>query len=131
MDKSITQLGQDLARAKYAEGTQKRYLQAAQQLAMHCQKPLAQLTREDVRGFVETVTAATPSAWMLRAVLSAVLFLFRRTLGRPELVSFIKLPRAHSPLPVVLSLQEIDALLRNVRNARYQYPLREATVFRR
>jgi integrase/recombinase XerD len=52
--------------------------------------------------------------------LCAVLFLFRRTLGRPELVSFIKLPRRHSPLPSVLSLEEVHALLQALRHRRYQ-----------
>jgi integrase/recombinase XerD len=43
-----------------------------------------------------------------------------RTLGQPELVSFIKLPRRHSPLPSVLSLDEVNALLRALRHPRYQ-----------
>ncbi len=49
-----------------------------------------------------------------------MLFLFRRTLGRPELVSFIKLPRRRSPLPSVLSLDEVNALLRAIREPLYQ-----------
>ena len=60
------------------------------------------------------------SAHQQSSRLCAVLFLFRRTLGRPELVSFIKLPRRHSPLPSVLSLDEVNALLRSLRHRRYQ-----------
>jgi site-specific recombinase XerD len=49
-----------------------------------------------------------------------LLFLYRKTLGRPELVSFISLPRKYSPLPQVLSLEEVHALLTAIRNPRYQ-----------
>jgi len=52
--------------------------------------------------------------------MSALLFLFRRTLGQPELVSFIKLPKRYSPLPTVLSVDEVNAVLRAIRLPRYQ-----------
>lgn len=50
----------------------------------------------------------------------AIKFLFKRTLGKPEMVSFLKLPRVYSPLPAVLSLDEVNALLRAIRDPRYQ-----------
>jgi integrase len=36
------------------------------------------------------------------------------------MVSFIKLPRRRSPLPAVLSLDEVNALLRALKDPRYQ-----------
>lgn len=47
-------------------------------------------------------------------------FLYRKTLGRPEYVSFIKLPKKYSPLPTVLSVKEVDAVIRAIHNRRYQ-----------
>ena len=120
MDKSIERLGQDLARANYAEKTRKAYVQTAGELAQRCGKPLAELTRDDLRGYVDSLQGGNLSPHQQASRLGAVLFLFRRTLGRPELVSFIKLPRRHSPLPSVLSLDEVHALLRAVRHRRYQ-----------
>jgi len=120
MDKSIERLGQDLARANYAEKTRKAYVQTAGELAKRCGKPLAELTRDDLRAYVDSLQGGNLSAHQQAARLGAVLFLFRRTLGRPELVSFIKFPRRHSPLPSVLSLDEVHALLRALRHRRYQ-----------
>jgi integrase/recombinase XerD len=41
-------------------------------------------------------------------------------LGRPQDVSFVKLRRTYDALPPVLSLKEVDALIRGVHNRRYQ-----------
>ena len=120
MDKSIERLGQDLARANYAEKTRKAYVQTAGELAKRSGKPLAELTRDDLRAYVDSLQGGNLSPHQQAARLGAVLFLFRRTLGRPELVSFIKFPRRHSPLPSVLSLDEVHALLRALRHRRYQ-----------
>ena len=102
MDKSIERLGQDLARASYAETTRKAYVRTAVELAKRCGKPLAELTRDDLRGYVDSLGGGNLSPHQQASRFGAVLFLFRRTLGRPELVSFIKFPRRHSPLPSVL-----------------------------
>ncbi|MDP9150484.1 MAG: site-specific integrase [Myxococcota bacterium] len=121
MDKSIEQLARDLARANYSERTQEEYVRTAQDLAKWCGgKPLVEVTRDELRGFVEMVVERGKSPSRMSAWLCAVLFLFRRTLGRPELVSFIKLPRRHSPLPEVLSLTEVKALLSRITHRRYQ-----------
>src|SRR6202034_3766996 len=50
MDRSIEQLGQDLARANYAKTTRERYIRAAGELAEHCRRPLVDVTREELRG---------------------------------------------------------------------------------
>jgi len=120
MDSSIEQMARDLALGGYAKGTQERYLAKARELAAFCGKPLAEVTRDELRSFVEARVARGKSPSVLSGDLCAVLFLFRRTLGRPELVSFIKLPRRHKPLPTVLSLDEVHALLRALREPRIQ-----------
>jgi integrase/recombinase XerD len=120
MDRSIEQLARDLALANYSKSTQQRYVGTAKQLGEFCGKPLGTLTRDDLRSFVEACVSRSTSASQLNHQLCAVLFLFRRTLGRPELVSFIKLPRRHSSLPAVLSVDEVHTLLRAIRKPRYQ-----------
>jgi site-specific recombinase XerD len=119
MDLVIEQMAQDLAVAKYAKGTVARYLATAERLSARVGKPLAEVTREEVRTFVEW-RRREATATMFGKELCGLLFLFRRTLGKPEMVSFIKLPRVHSPLPTVLSLGETDALIRHVEDRRYQ-----------
>jgi len=120
MDQSIEQLGQDLALAQYATTTQARYLATARHLSGRFGRPIAELSREEVRTYVEELTARGKSASWMKMHLAALVFLYEKTLGRPEQVSFITFPKQHSPLPTVLSLEEVDAVLRGIRCALYQ-----------
>jgi integrase/recombinase XerD len=120
MDKSIEQLGQDLARAGYAKSTQKQYVRVAEHLASRFNRPLAGLTREELREYVEEITSRGKSASWVITRLGALAFLYRKTLGRPEVVSFVSYPKRHIPLPTVLSLDEVGALIQAVRHPRYQ-----------
>jgi len=120
MDKSINQLGQDLALANYAKSTQRKYLRVANGLSSRFGRPVADLTREELRTYVEEVLARGKSGSWVSGHLGALVFLYRKTLGRPELVSFISYPKRHKPLPTVLSLEEVHALIGAVRVARYQ-----------
>jgi site-specific recombinase XerD len=120
VDKSIEQMIQDLALTNYAKRTQEGYLRTARHLAERFRRPLAQLSREEFRTYVEELSARGRSASWLKMHLAALVFLGKKTLGRPELVSFITFPKQHSPLPVVLSLDEVGAVLRGIRQARYQ-----------
>lgn len=120
MDKTIVQFGQDLARAGYTEATCSDYLKCAEGLAAVLRCPIAEATREQVRQYVDTLAERGLSPTMERRTLCALLFVFRRTLGKPEFVSFIKLRRRYSKLPVVLSHREVHALLNSIENRRYQ-----------
>jgi len=120
MDKTIEQLSQDLARAGYAKTTRVEYRKVAERLGDFCSKPIIEISRDELRGYVEVITEQSSSPSHLSRQLCAILFLFRRTLGKPELVSFIKLPRRYSKLPVVLSQKEVDALLNAIQCPRYQ-----------
>lgn len=120
MDKNIEQMGQDLARAGYAKRTQERYQKAATSLSERFGKAVAMVTREELREFVDEVVARSRSSSAINMRLCPLLFLYRRTLGRPEDVSFIKLPKRNSALPAVLSQREVHALLQAIRNRRYQ-----------
>lgn len=116
MDKTIIQMDQDLARAQYSEQTRTCYGLHARELAQHVGKPIAEITRDELRAFVESVEGEgrkAPRVYALR-------FLFRKTLGKPEMVSFIKLPKQHSALPTVLSKGEVHRLLNAIINPRYQ-----------
>lgn len=120
MDQSIKQLGQDLAMAKYAKGTCRKYLKIAEHLSNRFGRPLAELTREQLRAYVEEIGALGKSPSWVGNRISALSFLYRKTLGQPERVSFLSYPRQARPLPTVLSLDEVSALIRAIRVARYQ-----------
>jgi site-specific recombinase XerD len=120
MDHLFEQFRQDLASAAYAKRTQAKYLMTARQLGARFGVMLEAITRNQVRQFVEEIGAREVGSSTKRYALCALRFLYRKTVGKPEMVSFIVLPKKYSPLPTVLSLEEIAALLRAIRLPRYQ-----------
>jgi site-specific recombinase XerD len=120
MDKSIEEMRRDLASAPYAESTRRQYFRNAEQLAAHFGKPVAELSRDDLRNYVEHLRAARRSPSWLKVHFGALRFLYGKTLGRPNDVSFMNWPRQRSPLPEVLSPDEVHALLRALTHPRYQ-----------
>lgn len=111
---------QDLALAEYAQRTQDRYLGTVRRLSARFGRPIVDVTREQVRGFVTEIVTADRSASWKRMELAAVVFLWRKTLGRPEQVSFVSWPTSHQRLPEILSLEEVHALFRAIEHPRYQ-----------
>jgi len=120
VDESIKQLGQDLALAKYAKSTRSKYLRTAEHLANRFGRPLGELTREELRTYVEEIAARGKSASWMTCQVCALSFLYRKTLGQPERVSFLTYPRRKRPLPTVLSLEEVGSLFAAIRVPRYQ-----------
>ena len=120
MEKEIECVRRDLALRGYAERTQKAYLKGVRRLHERFGRLAAELTREDLRVHVEELQSLGKNTAWLRKELCALLFVYRKTLGRADLVSFISLPRTHSPLPEVLSLKQIHDLLGAIRQPRYQ-----------
>lgn len=120
MDSSITQMGQDLARAGYAKSTRSKYMRTVTHLSARYGRPVAELTREELRTYVDELGALGKSPVWLGLQIMALRFLYAKTLGRPEMVSFLKLPRRRRTLPTVLSLEQVQALLGAIRVARYQ-----------
>jgi site-specific recombinase XerD len=120
MDQSIEQLGQDLAFANYAKSTRERYVNTARHLSKRFGKPPADVTREELRTYVEELMARGRSASWVIMRLAALRFLYRKTLGQPDKISFVSYPKRHIPLPTVLSLDEVGALLGAIRDYRCQ-----------
>jgi site-specific recombinase XerD len=111
---------QDLALAGYATTTQARYLGTLRELMARFGRDPKALSRDEVRQFAESISSRGKSASWTKVKLAALLFLYRKTLGTPEMVSFITFPKQRSSLPEILSESEIEALLRAIRIPRYQ-----------
>jgi site-specific recombinase XerD len=120
MDITLDQFAQDLARAGYAKKTQRGYVDVIALVSKRRPQPLSTWTGDDVREVVDWLASRGRSPSWLKAHYCALKFLFKRTLGKPELIAFLKLPKVYSPLPTVLSLDEVNALLRAIREPRYQ-----------
>jgi site-specific recombinase XerD len=113
-------MARDLAMKGYAQSTQQRYLARARHLIERFGRPASELSREELRGYVEELRAQSSSGGRFNTEVGGLLFLYRKTLGCPEQVSFVSYARVRSALPRVLSLKEVQALLDAIRNPRYQ-----------
>lgn len=120
MDKTIEQMRQDLARSPYAVGTQTHYVKSALRMAAHFGRDPADVTRDEIRGYIDHLASRGRSASWLKTEYAALVFLFRKTLGRPDHISFVSWPRQRSALPTVLSLDETKRLLDAITHPRYQ-----------
>ena len=74
----------DLKFAQRAERTQKVYLADARAFAAFHGGSLEALGQEDVRAWVEHLIEQGTAPSRLRQHLSALVFIYRKTLGRPE-----------------------------------------------
>ena len=110
----------DLAFARRAERTQKIYLADARSFVEFHGGSLEAFGQGEVRAWVEHLIEKGTSPSRLRQHLSALVFLFRKTLGRPEAVSFFSWPKDAERLPVVLSLDEVSRLLEAVEGDNYR-----------
>jgi site-specific recombinase XerD len=120
VDTHIDEMRQDLARAGYAQGTQARYVKVVECLGARFGRPVATLGRDQVRSFVDEVMARPCGASTKVGELAAIKYLYAKTLGRPEMVSFIRFPRRCSQVTPILSLEEVHRLLQAVRHPVYQ-----------
>jgi integrase len=109
MDQDIERMSQDLARAGYTQRPREYYLSVARALIAFVGKPIARVERDELRRFVDYVLASDDSASVKSKRICGLFFLYRRTLGRPEMISF-----------VVLSKGEVHRLLNALRSPRYQ-----------
>lgn len=103
---------QDLERGGYTSATIRHYLSCAQKFVDYYQgrSPL-QLRQREIRLFVDHLHARNLSHQRVRQYLAALKFLYRRTLGRPDEVAWIRFPRSKKRLPRVLSGSEVARLL--------------------
>ena len=110
----------DLSLAGYAESTQKKYLAAADAfVAFHWRCP-TEMGQEEVRGWAEHLMTRTRiGPQRLRQHFAALKFLYGKTLGRPEVVSFLSWPRDERRLPTVISREEVLRLLQELRVPTY------------
>lgn len=110
----------DLEFAGRASRTRQVYLADGRAFAAFHKAPPETLGQGEVRLWVEHLIARGTSPSRLRQHLSALVFLYRKTLGKPQAVSFFSWPKDAPRLPVVLSVAEVARLLAAVAGDNYR-----------
>ena len=111
---------QDLELAGYAERTRLIYLHAVMDFAAFRGHSPATADQDDVRAWVCHLSSRKLSAQRMRQHFAALKFLYTKTIGRPEVISFLSWPRDAPRSPVVLSVAEVERLLRALREPKYR-----------
>jgi Phage integrase, N-terminal SAM-like domain len=117
----VTQLRQkmleELQRRNYSHRTAKTYVRIVRDFADYFHQPPDKLGPEQIRQYqahlfqAKKLAPATVSQYV-----SALRFLFIKTLHRYFLAEYIPFPKAHKRLPTVLSPEEVTRLIDTARN---------------
>jgi site-specific recombinase XerD len=112
---------EDLRLRGLSSRTQEAYVGAVRQLAAHYHQPPDQLSEEDLRQYflyLTDVKHVAPST--LSIALSGIKFFYQHTLRRDwPTLNLVRPPRERK-LPVVLSVAEVEQVLRCVHRLRYR-----------
>jgi integrase/recombinase XerD len=114
---------EDMTIRKFAPKTQHDYLQRVKNFATYLGRSPDTASSEDVRRYQLHLTASGVGVPTVNQTVSTLRFLFKVTLGRPDLVertAFVHEPRK---LPVVLSPEEVARLLDAAAGLKYKAAL--------
>lgn len=116
---------QDLKLAGYAQKTQAEYVSVAGDFVKYHWRCPSEMGQEQVRAWVEHLSeqhrAERIGPQRLRQHYAALKFLYAKTLGRPEVVSFLSSsPPDPKRLPTVLSAEEVHRLLQSLKLPKYR-----------
>ena len=117
---SLSRLERDLQMAGKAGGTIQQYLSSLRGFEAFLGQDAGQASQDEIRNWVDHLRRQPISAARLRCHYSALTFLFRKTLGQPEKVAFISMPKSDAPLPTVLTLAEAKRVLEAFTTAKYR-----------
>ncbi len=117
---SLSRLESDLQMAGKAPSTLQHYLSSVRSFEDFLGRDLALADPDDLRRWVGHLRGLPIGSQRLRCHYSALTFLYRKTLARPELVSFISMPRDEPPFRVILSRDEVQRVLSSFTVATYR-----------
>jgi len=108
---------EDLRIRNYAPATVGAYIRSVAEFAQHFKKPPDQLGPEEIRRWqLYLLTEKRVKQGTYIQAVSALRFFYRNTLNNKIEIDRIPLPRYEQKLPVILSKEEVKALLEAPRN---------------
>ncbi|WP_306598614.1 tyrosine-type recombinase/integrase [Geothrix sp. 21YS21S-2] len=117
---SLSRFSGDLRMAGRAERTIELYVASARRFEEFLGQDLPDASQEAIRRWVDHLRGQAVGASRLGQHYSALKFLYSRTLGQPEKVAWITIPKAKAHLPSILGRPEIQRLLDGFTTAKYR-----------
>jgi len=111
---------EDLRIRNYSPRTIRRYVEVVAQISGHFNKAPDRLSPEDVRSYLVFQVERKVSVSLLKQIVCAIRFLFRRTLGRDFPTHLIPFPREERRIPVILSMDEVNAVVQSTTNLKHR-----------
>ena len=120
----ITRMQQDMQLLGLSERTQETYLYRAKKILEYFNKPPEQITNEELRQYCLYLKNEKKYARATQTIaLCGIKFLFEKTLNKKfDVLNIVRSPRENK-LPVVLSREEVKAVLKNIRVLRHRTSL--------
>ena len=117
----LERMQEDLEMKKSPENTKRAYLRQVKKFADYFGKSPAHLGREHVRQYLlHLIRDKQVPDGSYYQVLGALKFVYCTTLGTKEVVEGIPRPRVARKLPVVLSMEEVEAFFAALRSLKYR-----------
>ncbi|HEX3854392.1 MAG TPA: site-specific integrase [Polyangiaceae bacterium] len=110
----------DLRLAGLAEDTRDRYVSSIASFAKFHRRSPATMGQDEVRAWVRQLEASGIGAMRLNQHFAALKFVYGKTLGRPEVVSFLSTPKRPKKLPAVLSVEQVHRLLGALKRPKFR-----------
>lgn len=105
----------------YSDETVSNYLRYCRHFAKHFMRSPAEMGEQEVREFLLYLLQERHiGVHLQKAYVSGLKFLYRNTLGRPEVVENIPNPKLPKTQPVVLSGEEILAVFNAIRSIKHK-----------
>ena len=121
MGKLRDQMEEDLKIRRYSKKTRTEYVRCVANFVRHFKKSPDQMGETEIRSFmVHLVEERKVSPSVQKMHIAALKFFYSNTLKCPQVVQHLYYPRAHKPLPDVLSLQEVLNVLHSVESIKYR-----------
>lgn len=117
---SLSRFAGDLEMANRAPRTISQYVSSVRRFEAFLGHGLGDASQEAVRHWVDHLRQQAIGASSLGLHYSALKFLYARTLGQPEKVAWITIPKAKAHLPSILGQAEIRRLLDGFTTAKYR-----------
>lgn len=117
---SLSRFAGDLQMANRAPKTIQQYVASVRRFEEYLGHDPVDASQESVRRWVDILRQEAIGASRLGLHYAALKFLYARTLGQPEKVAWITIPKAKAPLPSILVKTEVARLLDGFTTAKYR-----------
>lgn len=119
-DEHIAALRRELAVRKYSQNTIKSYVHYNSELISASGKNPGEITYDDITGYIyREISDKNISTSTVQIMISAIKFFYGEILGR-DFTCDITVPRKDKKLPVVLSRNEVMAVLDSIANLKHR-----------